>query len=74
MCLNFLSRMDFQVFGVPEVMTPDCSTQLKSELYQFLTNFFDPARIRTMSYHPASSGMVERFHHQLLNVGQLHFL
>ncbi|GFU98979.1 hypothetical protein TNCV_3382231 [Trichonephila clavipes] len=58
MCPNFLSKRDFQV---PEVVTNDRGTQFKSELYQFLTNFLGSVRMRTMSYHPVSYGMVERF-------------
>ncbi|KAF8796640.1 Gag-Pol polyprotein like [Argiope bruennichi] len=52
-------------FDVPDIITTDRGSQFESELFQAYTQFLGSQRIRTTSYHPASNGMVERFHRQL---------
>ncbi|KAF8789732.1 Gag-Pol polyprotein like [Argiope bruennichi] len=52
-------------FGIPDILTTDRGSQFESELFQTFTQFLGSQRIRTISYHPASNGMVERFLRQL---------
>ena len=52
-------------FGTPATITMDRGAQFKSKLWNNLCNQFRIVRNRTTSYHPQSSGMVERFHRQL---------
>ena len=51
-------------FGVPSSVTTDRGRQFESSLYRALTNLLGCKSIRTASYHPASNGLVERFHRQ----------
>ncbi|KAF8787208.1 Gag-Pol polyprotein like [Argiope bruennichi] len=57
-------------FGVPDIITTDGGLQFESELFQAFTQFLGSQRIRPTSYHPASNGMVERFHRQLKDVAR----
>ena len=52
-------------YGTPATITTDRGAQFESKLWDNLCNQFGIIRNRTMSYHPQSSGMVERFHRQL---------
>ncbi len=60
----FVSRW-IAVFGAPSTITTDRGAQFESTLFRTLLNFLGCTRIRTTAYHPASNGMVERFHRQL---------
>ncbi|UYV65223.1 hypothetical protein LAZ67_3003638 [Cordylochernes scorpioides] len=52
-------------FGVPAKVTTDQGRQFESALFGKLTRLLGINRIRTSPYHPAASGLVERFHRQL---------
>lgn len=52
-------------FGCPTVITTDRGRQFESALFQCLSELAGFEHKRTTSYHPASNGLVERFHRQL---------
>ncbi|UYV64928.1 hypothetical protein LAZ67_3002470 [Cordylochernes scorpioides] len=52
-------------FGVPAKVTTDQGRQFESALFGELTRLLGFNRIRTLPYHPAANGLVERFHRQL---------
>lgn len=52
-------------FGTPAVITSDQGTQFESMLFKALTHLVGCAKTRTTAYHPASNGMVERWHRSL---------
>ncbi|CAH8515498.1 unnamed protein product [Heterobilharzia americana] len=52
-------------FGCPSTVTTDRGQQFESATFQKLMNLLGCKRIRTTAYHPASNGLVERFHRHL---------
>lgn len=49
-------------FGAPASITSDRGSQFESVLFDALSKLIGSARIRTTAYHPASNGMIERWH------------
>lgn len=52
-------------YGAPVTITTDRGSQFESTLFNSLLKFIGCERIRTTSYHPASNGMVKRWHRSL---------
>lgn len=52
-------------FGAPTFITTDQGTQFEAELFKQLTNFLGCSKTRTSPYHPASNGILERWHRTL---------
>lgn len=59
-------------FGVPSVVTTDQGRQFQSSLFSALTRLLGVEKIRTTPYHPASNGLVERFHRSLKQALRCH--
>ena len=57
---NWVSR-----YGSPETQTTDQGSQFESQLFEALLQLICCNRIRTTAYHPASNGMIERWHRSL---------
>lgn len=57
---NWIAR-----FGAPQTITTDQGSQFEADLYKALTRFIGAHKVRTTPYHPASNGMIERFHRTL---------
>lgn len=57
---NWISR-----FGVPDIITTDQGVQFEGRIMQGLVRLLGCRRIRTTAYHPASNGMIERWHRSL---------
>nr|XP_011312634.1 PREDICTED: uncharacterized protein LOC105272276 [Fopius arisanus] len=53
------------LFGTPLTIITDQGSPFESELFEALTNFIGACRVRTTPYHPASNGMIERWHRTL---------
>lgn len=49
-------------FGAPKIVTTDQESQFESQLFNALLSLIGCRRIRTTAYHPASNGLVERWH------------
>ncbi|XP_043500950.1 uncharacterized protein LOC122523340 [Polistes fuscatus] len=49
-------------FGAPAIVTTDRGSQFESIFFQALTKLLGCQRTRTAAYHPASNGMIERWH------------
>ncbi|GFS55843.1 hypothetical protein TNCV_2580621 [Trichonephila clavipes] len=52
-------------FGTPVTITTDQVTNFESSLMRELTNRMSSHRIHSVSYHPQSNEMIERFHRHL---------
>lgn len=52
-------------FGSPKTITTDQGTQFESYLFKALTSLIGSQRTRTSAYHPASNGILERWHRSL---------
>jgi len=52
-------------YGSPINITTDQSPQFEASLFKALTNLIGCERIRTSAYHPASNGILERWHRTL---------
>ena len=61
---HFVERW-IALYGCPSTITTDRGQQFESDLFSSLTRMLGTERIRTTAYHPASNGLVERFHRQL---------
>lgn len=59
-------------YGAPTTITTDRGSQFESALFQALIKFVGCERIRTTSYHPASNGMVERWHRSMKSAIMCH--
>lgn len=57
---NWIAR-----FGTPAIITTDQGKQFESSLFQALSKFLGSKKTRTSPYHPASNGIVERWHRTL---------
>ena len=60
------------LYGCPSTITTDRGQQFESNLFSSLTRLLGTERIRTTAYHPASNGLVERFHRQLKSALKAH--
>ncbi|CAH8612991.1 unnamed protein product [Schistosoma curassoni] len=60
------------LYGCPSTVTTDRGQQFESALFSSLTRLLGTERIRTTAYHPASNGLVERFHRQLKSALRAH--
>ncbi|CAK1584942.1 unnamed protein product [Parnassius mnemosyne] len=52
-------------FGCPTDIVTDRGRQFESHLFNYLSKIIGFKHRRTTAYHPASNGLVERFHRQL---------
>ncbi|XP_070169423.1 uncharacterized protein [Polyergus mexicanus] len=52
-------------YGAPQTITTDQGPQFEAALFKALTNLISCERIRTSAYHPASNGILERWHRTL---------
>lgn len=59
-------------FGAPATITTDCGSQFESVLFEALVNMLGAQRMRTTAYHPASNGIVERWHRSLKSAIKSH--
>ena len=57
---NWISR-----FGAPTILTSDQGSQFESLIFQSLTHLVGCKKIRTTAYHPASNGLIERWHRSM---------
>lgn len=52
-------------FGAPQIVTTDQGPQFEAALFKALTNLIGCERARTSAYHPATNGILERWHRTL---------
>lgn len=58
---DVLVNQFFSIFGLPSWLHSDQGSNFESELFQEMCKLLDIRKTRTVSYHPQSDGMVERF-------------
>lgn len=61
---NFISTWVAR-FGVPSTVTTDRGTNFESNLFKAMLRKLGTIKFRTTAYHPASNGMLERYHRRL---------
>ena len=49
-------------YGAPKILTSDQGAQFESRLFSALLSLIGCERVRTTAYHPASNGLIERWH------------
>lgn len=59
-------------FGSPHTITTNQDPQFEAALFKALTNLIGCERIRTSVYHPASNGILERWHRTLKSAIMCH--
>jgi cleavage and polyadenylation specificity factor subunit 1 len=59
-------------YGTPHSITTDQGPQFEAALFKALTNLIGCKRIRTSAYHPASNGILERWHRTLKSAIMCH--
>ncbi|GFV07577.1 transposon Ty3-G Gag-Pol polyprotein [Trichonephila clavipes] len=59
-------------FGCPSVITSDQGTQMRPSMYAEFTRLLGTEKIKTTTYHPISSRIVERFHRHLKSAIKAH--
>ncbi|XP_018374067.1 PREDICTED: uncharacterized protein LOC108768207 [Trachymyrmex cornetzi] len=59
-------------FGAPHTISTGQGPQFKATLFKTLTNLIRCNRIRTSAYHPASNGILERWHRTLKSAIMCH--
>ena len=52
-------------YGAPRFLTTDQGSQFESQLFNAYLSFIGCQRKRTVAYHPAANGMIERWHRSL---------
>lgn len=52
-------------FGAPKIVTTDQGSQFESAVFRALCKLLGIQKNRTTSYHPASNGLIERWHRSL---------
>lgn len=52
-------------YGSPKIITTDQGSQFEAQLFKALLQFSGTQKMRTTAYHPASNGLVERWHRSL---------
>lgn len=59
-------------YGTPETLTTNQGSQFELQIFSSLLKLSGCHRIRTTAYHPASNGMVERWHRTLMAAIKCH--
>ena len=52
-------------YGAPDILTAGQGSQFESQLFNALLSLIGSKRNRTVAYHPAANGMIERWHRSL---------
>ncbi|KMQ88783.1 gag-pol protein [Lasius niger] len=64
---NWIAR-----YGSPKIVTTDQGSEFESRLFTALVRLIGGKQIRTTAYHPASNGLVERWHRSLKTAIKCH--